>query len=693
MRNQQRLQLLRQSLTSAVVVSSLFCPFAGFSQVFDQVTPLGGVGHDYVYDIVVDDAGNVYTAGLFSGTVDFDPGTANFPLTATGQTDGFVKKTAPDGTFLWAAKAGGGGSDETRSLAVDANGNVYAVGHFRYAVDFDPGPAHHWMVPEGATDGYLWKLSPDGQFIDAWSIGGNSYDYAENVAVDAMGYVYVGGTFRETADFDPGGGSYPITSAGGSDAFIQKTDGQGNLAWAGALGGSAHDRLSGLGVDGQGSIYVCGSFRGSANLSPAGTPHIVTAQGQDDLFLTRINSGGQHAWSATIGGAATDFANDLIVSKDGLVYVVGQISDVVDVDPSAGVDHKGQVGATNAVVLQFDASGRSAWSQVTNASNYADAMGVTIDAFDRVVVTGNFTDQTAFQAGTSSILNAIAGGDAYLWTIFSDGIALDARAVGSTGEVHAQAIASNSGGDVYVAGAFNQDTDFDPGPGINVAGATGLFDGFDMKLSHCEVDGPVERAVYCGPMTYFGHTYTESGIYRRVLRTESGCDSTMLLELTIPEIQTDVSIMRESLKADLLGASFYQWVDCNQNYAPISGATGRIFTPVVPGNYAVIIYDQGCEDTSACFAMNSVGIADQANAIEVLASPNPTSGMVQLTLPDGAFDRGQCEVYTTDGKRVQAQALTGTRTLTLQLDEPAGLYIVRLTDEAGASAMVRVMKQ
>jgi hypothetical protein len=52
----------------------------------------GGDSTDNSVGIAVDARGNVFTTGLFGGTVDFDPGTAAFLLTANGSADVFLSR-------------------------------------------------------------------------------------------------------------------------------------------------------------------------------------------------------------------------------------------------------------------------------------------------------------------------------------------------------------------------------------------------------------------------------------------------------------------------------------------------------------------------------------------------------------------------------------------------------------------------
>ncbi|MGV6861297.1 MAG: SBBP repeat-containing protein [Putridiphycobacter sp.] len=182
----------------------------------------GGTSTDYGNSITVDASGNVYTAGYFSGTVDFDPGTGTSHLNSAGAYDVFVQKLDPSGNFLWAKSFGGTSIDYGFSITADLSGNVYTTGVFRFTVDFDPGAGNTNLTSAGGYDVFVQKLDPSGNFLWAKSFGGTSADTGYSIKVDASGNVYTTGSFYDTADFNPEAGTANLTSAGGSDVFIQK---------------------------------------------------------------------------------------------------------------------------------------------------------------------------------------------------------------------------------------------------------------------------------------------------------------------------------------------------------------------------------------------------------------------------------------------------------------------------------------
>lgn len=79
-----------------------------------------------------------------------------------------------------------------------------------------------------------------------------------------------------------------------------------------------------------------------------------------------------------------------------------------------------------------------------------------------------------------------------------------------------------------------------------------------------------------------------------------------------------------------LGGAFYQWVDCNDGYAAIPGATMQSFTPDSSGNFAVELIDQGCFVTSECTEVMPTSLKEAQAELAYLIYPNPSNGVYFL---------------------------------------------------------------
>ncbi|MDG1915718.1 MAG: hypothetical protein P8I55_14150 [Crocinitomix sp.] len=97
-------------------------------------------------------------------------------------------------------------------------------------------------------------------------------------------------------------------------------------------------------------------------------------------------------------------------------------------------------------------------------------------------------------------------------------------------------------------------------------------------------------------------TYTSSGTYIAAVDSDSSCDSLVAINvnITIPFFILAIFLDGTTLTASMDDVA-YQWVDCNDDYAPIDGATDQSFNIVTEGSYAVVLDNGICTDTSACY--------------------------------------------------------------------------------------------
>ena len=149
---------------------------------------------------------------------------------------------AQDHAFKWAKQISGLDIVHPQSIAIDGSGNVYSYGWFKQTADFDPGPGVFNLtafvsLTMYATDAYIQKLDANGNLIWAKQMGGPFNELGWSIAIDGSGNVYSTGQFYGTVDFDSGAGVFNLTSAGGSDIYIQKLDANGNFIWATSFGG------------------------------------------------------------------------------------------------------------------------------------------------------------------------------------------------------------------------------------------------------------------------------------------------------------------------------------------------------------------------------------------------------------------------------------------------------------------------
>ncbi len=102
----------------------------------------GGTGPDGGQGVTVAADGSVLITGYFRDAIDFDPGVRVDLHESAGDSDLFVTKLSPNGTYHWTRTLGGERTDDGKHVATGAKGNAYLVGSYWQPVeywDYDPG--------------------------------------------------------------------------------------------------------------------------------------------------------------------------------------------------------------------------------------------------------------------------------------------------------------------------------------------------------------------------------------------------------------------------------------------------------------------------------------------------------------------------------------------------------------------------
>lgn len=427
---------------------------------------VGASGYDFGLSIDYDSSGNVVTAGYFSNTVDFDPGSGSFPLSTGSNSNAFIQKLDANGNFLWAVSFGTSGySDIASDVVVDANDNVIVTGFFKGTVDFDPGSGVVELVATNYYKNYVVKLDPNGNLVWAKAFGRTSYsdDYG-SIAVDANGNIYTTSYFRNTADFNPNSGTYNVTSRGFSDVFIHKLDANGNFGWVRTFGSiNGHDIGHGIVVSDSGNVYTTGEFLSTVDFNTGSGILNRSSNGIRDYYVHKLDTNGNFIWVRTAGGFANEIGRGIALDSNENVYFVGYMEDTADLDPSSGVYNVTVVGAYNGFIAKFNSSGNFQWAHNIDGMNVrSDVKDVAIDTEDNIYFAGSFQNTADFDF-SSGVQEMTSNGDDdfFVGKIDGNSTFLWSKSIGSSSWDIAYGIKIGPLNEIYTTGTFTGSVDFD----------------------------------------------------------------------------------------------------------------------------------------------------------------------------------------------------------------------------------------
>lgn len=666
---------------------SLFSQEAGF----DWARSIGSSNLETVQDIIVDTDGNSYITGTYSYTIDFNPGGESYELTPIGATDFYITKLNNLGQFVWGISIGNTSSDISRSIYFDNSGFIYVTGYYIGTVDFDPGIGIFELSSSGSGDCYILKLDTDGNFIWVKSIGDGLADIGFSIATDVSGNVYTTGTYQGTVDFDPGIGIFDITSVGEEDVFIQKLDADGNFIWAKSIGGANEEKVSSIKVDSDENIYIAGTFEGTCDFNPEVPTFLQTSLGFFDNYILKLNSSGLFDWAITFGGTLGDAINDLELDNEGNLYSTGHYSSTVDFNPGVGVNSYTSMGILDVFIQKIDSEGGFIWAKSFGGSDQDRGYGINLDASNNVYTTGLFLESVDFNpnAGVFNI-NSAGESDIFLQKLDADGNFIWTKRIGGIGIDEGNALDISSEGNIYLTGVFENTVDFNAGVGEFNITSNGDLDIFILKLNACSPNATTDVINSCISYTWInGTTYYEDNNSATVTLTNIlGCDSVVTLDLTINEVDITTTAVGGVLTSNATGAT-YQWLDCNDAYSEIAGATNQNYTPIDDGDYAVKVTIGSCTDTSACIAVDGVGLNDN-NLSQIHLYPNPNNGLFNINLDQ--VQATLIQISSANGTIIYSNStnLTGIHQIALNIS--AGLYFVDVWTESGTYQMKLVVE-
>lgn len=680
-----RQRATHQKVKQVILLSGLCMTLSAmtlYAQTFDWAIGLGASGFDIGYGITSDGKGNIYVAGRFNGTMDFNPGTGVDTLRSAGGNDIFLAKYDAAGNYVWAKGMGGKGTDWARGVAVDASGNIYITGYFAETADFNPGPGIDTVRSAGGSDVFLAKYDQNGNYLWAKGIGGNKSDNAFGVAVDGKGGVYIAGYFNGTADFDPGAGIDTLVSLGLGDIFLAKYDSDGNYAWAKRLGNKSDDQSWGLAVDGSGYVYVIGTFGGTVDFDPVRGVDTLMSMGGSDIFIAKYDGDGKYVWAKNVGGKSSDQGYGITVDKPGNVYITGYFTRTADFNPAKrGVDTIASVGASSdGFVAKYDSSGNYKRARSIGGSDSDYGQGVAVDGSGNVYVTGYFRGSTDFNQGTGtggSVLISVEGSsDAFIAKYDRNGNYIWAKGLGGKSSDIGYAVTVDGSGNVYFTGYFEETVNFDKPLGLDPLKSNGSFDLFLVKLGCTQTSASsVSASLECGDSYSFNDSvYTNQGIYTQIFPNAIGCDSTVTLDLTfIPMDEPGINV--DGFTLGVIGNyASYQWL---KDSIAIPGATAKTYEVSANGYYQVVVAnDHGCSDTSDGYRVGNFVSLPHIPSTAANIYPNPAHDRIYIQYPE-AIDAA---LTGMEGKVI----LKVNNAKSIDLNHLAdGIYILRIEDKNG----------
>lgn len=608
-------------------------------------TYVGGNTLEFPIYTAQDAWGNLYTSGTTFSTDLATPGAHQTTLSAS--SDAYLAKYTEDGQLIWATYYGGNAATNGTGCAVDSAGNVFLTGETRSTNNIATSGAYQTAFAGAGSsqgDAFLVKFDSTGSRLWGTYFGGAEDDAATFCAVDHNGDVYITG--RTSSPTNVATNGHQLGFGGDFDAFLAKFNASGSHQWSTYYGGSALDLGNGISTNTQGDVFMSGTTASTDSISTLGVHQYAPAGGITDAFLVKFNSSGSRIWGTYYGGNSEELGWHCAADDSGNVYMVGGTSsndDISSANAHQAIKHG--VGSTNydGFIAKLDAFGDLVWGTYYGGVFNDEIIDVHVGHNGDVYVAG-YTNSTNHHptfsvdeniATAGSHLVELQGGlDGFVAVFSPQGQRSWGSYFGGPGDDVAQAcVTFSNSGDVYVSGQTNSASGI-ASMNANQPVLTATTQGFLAKLDPCNTVARPTVSGCDGVLSPSGDSlYAASGVYYDTLTNRFNCDSIIITTVDIIDINTGIRVQdtyMESREPNNTGVS-YEWLDCNNNLAPIGGITTRRFFPGGDGVFAVEVTVDGCVDTSACTSfryLTNAGFDQANNALRVF--PNPTNRFVQV---------------------------------------------------------------
>jgi hypothetical protein len=325
-----------------------------YSQQITFQKTYGGTGNDYGKSFQqTSDGGYIIT------------GTTN--SFGAGYSDVYLIKIDSNGDTLWTKTFGGPGFDEGNSVRQTTDGGYIITGYTSFG--------------SGSDDVYLIKTDINGNSLWTKTFGITGTNVERGLSVHQTtdgGYIIAGST--------------DSFGAGDLDAYIIRTDANGDLLWTKTFGGIFYDDI------------------GSSVQQTTDGGYIISGTGNGDVYLIKTDTNGDTLWTKTFGGPDSDGGGTIQQTSDG-GYII------------AGYTYSFGAGDKDAYLIKTDSNGDLLWSKTFGGTNSDGSVSIKQTSDDGYIIAG-YT--VSFSSGYDDVylIKTDASGDT-LWTKTFGGTSYD----------------------------------------------------------------------------------------------------------------------------------------------------------------------------------------------------------------------------------------------------------------------------
>jgi hypothetical protein len=558
---------------------------------------------------------NLIILGSFSSLIDLNPNIGIDTLNTLGNTLYFSYYDST-GNYQYSKhfKANTTISRCNGGMLKDKNENIIFGGNFKGSVDFDPSNAvfNLFSYNPNIFTPYFTKLDKLGNFIWAKKFSGSGFASWSSTAVDSNSNLYISGSFKDTIDFDPGFSINSKVSTGNQNPYICKFDSNGSLLWIKHLISDTLNQISKILIDNGGNLWVSGMIRKSINFDDGLTNFTLTATpNYRQRFIAKYNSNGIFLFAKKFTTNNISGITNAAIDNSNNIILVGNVDTLSDFS-LGGVTNI--INATNesAFVLKLDSNANTMWVApiLGEAACFLQAFNLAIDGLNNITFVGfGNNDSARFYSAnyTDSLITHFPSQSSYIATYDSNGKIQYAKTLNPTGANDFQINGLHYGADngLHVTGLIFNTNNISLNNCTHAVIGNNNNNSFMAKYVNCVTQTKMDTIAQCDSIFFDGQYFFMDTIITKTYFSINCCDSIVKTIIKIEPLN-DTIINQNNTLISMANNVSYQWYNC-QSKAIIPGANSNTYTPVQNGNYALIINNATCIDTSVCVTINNLG--------------------------------------------------------------------------------------
>ncbi|HPH81799.1 MAG TPA: T9SS type A sorting domain-containing protein [Flavobacteriales bacterium] len=666
--------------------------------------------------------GDIYYSTHVMDSIDLDlSDTTNLVHPVYSSNDGLLVKYSTNASLIWYKRLSG----YITLIKTDLDGSVVVIGSFLDTLRIESIDTTY-ILPSGNAgyfkNYFVARYNSLGGLVWINILNSNqsywSYDEIKDLEISNDGTIYISGNADEKIDFDPSGDTLQIggnSNMGFVSLFIASYQSNGLFNWAKEYEPSDSITLrsysASIDTDSLGNIIVSTQLFGICDVDITENQYIINTHGEYYLSISKYSPDIELIWNRTFvsSNSSLQYGGLLAVDNNDNILISGSYRGELYATDSL-VNILSNVNYTTDFILKLDSSGNLVWANKFIVNFGMNTIHTIEMANSELYLGGMFSSSADFDMSSNNYIQDSYGG----FDVFIAKYSPCFNTFLQYNIVDCNSYHLPSGREVFFSGSYQdtipnhlgcdsiltinltllksysspniQECSSYLAPDGTILNHSGSYDfviqnsmGCDSIISlHLTIlnSSSINLVNTCHSYTAPDSTiYYTSGLISSIIPNSFGCDSVIYTNLVIHNLNTAILVTDSNLTS-LSVNSQYQWALCTNVFEIIPNAINSTFFPSENGDYALILSQDGCVDTTMCYSFVLSGIEDIYSQ-NIGIFPNPGHEHFDILLQDKS-NITELKLYDMQGRQINNHWIVNDSLSSFDFNGNPGFYILQV---------------